>query len=186
MTNIIEAVSSIFSTFLDDDPKPLINVGEVTDLWKYLVFIEDLIIVEQIGKNMSTDTELLELLHEAISICKAQSDRIKKVMHTEGIALPSLPEDKPHSKPDAVPNGAKLTDEEIATILAAKLLLASRESSRSMTEAIRTDLGAMWGNFLFEQAKFGAKLKTTMRKRGWLKVPPAYNSPGVPEQSGQT
>jgi hypothetical protein len=30
--------------------------------------------------------------------------------------------------------------------------------------------------------KFGTSLKNTMRKRGWIKVPPYYYPPGMPKQ----
>ncbi|CAM3872079.1 DUF3231 family protein [Marinicrinis lubricantis] len=177
MTNIFEAVSGIFQTLNAPEPKPSMHVGEVMDVWKYLGLIEEIIVFEQIGRNMTTDKDLLELLDEAIKMCSAQSDRLKMLMETEGIPQPDLPEDKPRSEANAVPMGVKLTDTEIANILSAKLLVTVMECARNMTECVRNDIGAMWANFFYEQAKLGARAKTMMRKNGWLKIPPAYSPP---------
>ncbi|MCA0757063.1 DUF3231 family protein [Paenibacillus sp. N4] len=180
MTNVLEAVTHIFSNLVDNEPEPPINVGEVMDLWKYLAFIEEATVIEQVSRNTTIDPELLKILDQAINICSSQSERIQKFMKSSGIPIPPLPADKPNSDADAVPMGVKMTDEEIVNILAAKLLLATRECSRSMMEAIRVDIGLMWSNFFYEQAKFGAVLKSKMRARGWLKNPPAYFPPGTP------
>jgi len=38
----------------------------------------------------------------------------------------------------------------------------------------------MWAGFIMEHTKFGAELKTKMRERGWIKIPPQYFPPGLP------
>jgi hypothetical protein len=180
MTSILEAVNNLIKTFVDDEPKPPLHVGEVMDVWKYLVFIEEAIVLEQVGRNTTTDSDLLALLNDAVALCSVHSNQLKKFMEEEGIPIPPLPEDKPRSSPNAVPMGAKMSDDEIANILSAKLLLAFKECARSMTETFRNDVGLMWAGFILEHAKFGAELKTKMRERGWIKVPPPYFPPGIP------
>ncbi|MBB6635048.1 DUF3231 family protein [Cohnella thailandensis] len=182
MANVMEAVTQIFKTLVNDQPEPPIHAGEVMDLWKYAAYIEEAIVLEQIGRNTTIDNDLLKLLDEAVTICSAQSERIQKMMEEFGIPIPPMPSDKPKSEAGAVPAGARMTDDEIANILAAKLLLVTKECCRSMLEAVRSDLGLMWANMLYEQAKFGANLKVKMRERGWLKSPPAYYPPGAPNQ----
>jgi Protein of unknown function (DUF3231). len=182
MANVLEAVTQIFKTLVNDQPEPPIHAGEAMDIWKYVTYIEEAIVLEQIGRNTTTDNDLLKLLDEALTICSAQSERLQTAMEGFGILIPPLPSDKPRSEAGAIPPGAKMTDDEIANILAAKLLLVTKECCRSMLEAIRSDLGLMWANMLYEQAKFGADLKVKMRERGWLKSPPTYHPPGVPSQ----
>ncbi|TVY07362.1 DUF3231 family protein [Paenibacillus cremeus] len=182
MTTVFESVKEIFSQLVDDEPEPPINVGEVMDLWKYILFIDEAKVLEQIARNTTTDTELLNLIEDAIQICNSQTKRIKQLMEELGVPIPALPEDKPKSESSSIPMGVKLTDNEIAVMLAAKLLQSTKECSRSMMEAIRFDLGLMWANFFYEQSKLGAVLKSKMRKRGWIKYPPAYHPPGMPDQ----
>jgi hypothetical protein len=40
----------------------------------------------------------------------------------------------------------------------------------------------MWTEFFLEWTAIGATVKTLMRKRGWLKVPPYYYTPGSPQR----
>jgi hypothetical protein len=107
LTGLFESVTSILKTFVDLEPQAIAgpesvpeqesgpkvssHVGEVMNVWKYLVLNEEAMVIQQIGRNTTTDSDLLELL-----------------------------------------------------------------------------------------GKYGAKLKTKMRERGWLKLPPAYHPPGLP------
>jgi hypothetical protein len=44
------------------------------------------------------------------------------------------------------------------------------------------DVGIMFAGFQAEMLKYGASLKTLMRKRGWIKIPPYYVPNGLPTQ----
>jgi hypothetical protein len=44
------------------------------------------------------------------------------------------------------------------------------------------DVGLMWTEFLQNNIVFGAPLKEMMERRGWLKQPPFYHPPGLPNQ----
>ncbi|RIX51523.1 DUF3231 family protein [Paenibacillus nanensis] len=177
MANLLEAIQEIFGKLVDREPEPPINVGEVMDLWKYFIFIQEAIVLEQVSKNTTLDEELSKLLKQALDICHSHSERIKKVLKEQGIPIPASPGDKPDLRAESIPLGVRLNDAEIAKILAAKLLQSTKECSRSMMEAIRFDLGLMWANFFYEHAKLGAVLKSKMRNRGWIEYPPAYQGP---------
>jgi hypothetical protein len=49
-------------------------------------------------------------------------------------------------------------------------------------DAVRSDIAMIWLEFHSEFVTFGATLKTLMRKRGCLEVPPYYYPPGSPER----
>ncbi|UYG95384.1 hypothetical protein [Cytobacillus firmus] len=85
---------------------------------------------------------------------------------------------KPRSEPNTVPLGVKLTDNEITNGLAFKLVTSSQHCAKGKADAVRNDAGKMWIEFFLEWAMFGGTLKTIMRKRGWIKVPPYYFPPG--------
>lgn len=124
------------------------------------------------------DEELLKLLNQALELVNPNPNASRNKMKEQGIPMPYTPGDKPSSQANSVPMGMKMNDDEIANILAAKLLQSTKECSRSMMEAIRFDLGLIWANFYYEQAKLGATLKSKMRNRGWVKLPPPYHPPG--------
>lgn len=84
--------------------------------------------------------------------------------------------------PNAVPLGAKLTDNEIANSLTVKAVANTLACSKGAAESLRNDVGLMFVQFFGEKIVFGANLKSLMRKRGWVKVPPYYYPPGLPSQ----
>ncbi|MCI3920401.1 DUF3231 family protein [Paenibacillus sp. TRM 82003] len=180
MVNILESVSGALKTLTDDEPKHPLHVGEVMSLWFYLTALEEMLNVEAVGKNTTVDDELKELLKEALEICNSQAARIKNFMISEGIPLPPLSEQKPESEPNAIPLGAKFTDDEIANMISIKVAGAVVQCATGMAQSIRNDVGMLWGGLMTEYIPFGTKLKTKMRYRGWIKVPPYYYPPGSP------
>jgi hypothetical protein len=102
-------------------------------------------------------------------------------MKTEGIPLPEVTAPKPKSEPNDVPLGVKLTDDEIANGVAFKSIQLLQLCGKSQADAVRNDLALIWLGFYSDLVTAGATLKTLMRKRGWLKVPPYYYPPGSPE-----
>ncbi|MFC4767927.1 DUF3231 family protein [Effusibacillus consociatus] len=93
-----------------------------------------------------------------------------------------MTESKPKSEPNAVPTGVKLTDEELANGVALKITSAITMCGTGLIQAVRNDVGMMWFEFQTEHVIYGANLKALMRKRGWIKVPPYYYPPGLPNQ----
>ncbi|MDQ0242759.1 hypothetical protein J2S09_000295 [Bacillus fengqiuensis] len=53
---------------------------------------------------------------------------------------------------------------------------------KGQADAVRNDVAIMWLKFYINIVTFGTTLKTLMKKRGWLKVPPYYYPPGMPKQ----
>ncbi|MUK90521.1 DUF3231 family protein [Ornithinibacillus sp. L9] len=182
MPNPFEAVWNILKTTLDNtnEPKSPLNVIEIGDCWKYVSVIEEFIRYEEIGLNTSTDDEVIELLNDVIKTCESQVKRITTFMRDEGIPLPEVASAKPKSNSKEIPLGVKLTDDEITNGIAFKLLTCMQTCAKGQADAIRNDVSIMWLQFYSEWVTLGTTLKTLMRKRGWLKVPPYYYPPGSP------
>lgn len=102
-------------------------------------------------------------------------------MVEEGIPLSKTSETRPKSDPNSIPLGAKMTDDEIANFISIKIATNIVMCATNMSQSIRNDMGLMWARFQAEKMVFGMELKTAMRKRGWLKVPPYYYPPGAPK-----
>ncbi|MDR6121074.1 hypothetical protein QFZ87_000671 [Bacillus sp. SLBN-46] len=81
-----------------------------------------------------------------------------------------------------LPLGVKLTDNELANGIAFKLVTCLQACSKGQADSVRNDVGILWLQYYLEWATFGTTLKTLMRKRGWLKVPPYYYPPGLPQK----
>nr|WP_255639799.1 DUF3231 family protein [Aquibacillus saliphilus] len=165
-----------------DEPKTPLHIIEVGDCWKYVTMVEEFIRYEEIGLNTSTDDEIKEMLTDAIKVCESQVKRLSQFMREEGISLPDVTSSKPNSDSKEVPLGVKLTDNEISNGIAFKLVVCMQACAKGQGDSLRNDMGLLWLNFYSEWVTFGTTLKTLMKKRGWIKVPPYYYPPGYPNQ----
>ncbi|MCY9659701.1 DUF3231 family protein [Paenibacillus chondroitinus] len=182
MTNILETVLDVMKTLVDNEPKPPLHIGEAMTCWTYLTMLEEEIASVQIGLNTTTDIELLDALHGSMEIATAQSNIIRDFMLREGVSLPPVSEKKPQSDPLTIPMGVKLTDDEIANALSIKVVANYMMCATGAVQSVRNDVGFMFASFQAEKLKYGASLKTLMRKRGWMKIPPYYVPNGLPTQ----
>ncbi|MBG9451170.1 hypothetical protein ABE67_18160 [Cytobacillus firmus] len=184
MPNPLEAIFNMLRIAFDNtnEPKSPLHVIEVGDMWTYLTLVEEFIRYEEIGLNTTSDDEVKEMLTDVVKICESQVKRLSTFMRKEGIPLPDVTSAKPHSAPNEIPLGVKLTDDEITNGVAFKLVTCSTACAKGQADSVRNDAGNMWTEFFLEWTIFGATLKTLMRKRGWLKVPPYYYAPGTPKR----
>lgn len=183
MSNPLEAVWNMLKISIDttNEPKSTLHIIEAGDVWTYLTLMVEFIRYEETGLNTTTDDEVREMLNDVIQLCESQVQRLNEFMKKEGIPLPDATAAKPNSDPNDIPLGVKLTDDELANGVAFKLVTCLQACSKGQADSIRDDVGVMWLQFYLEWAMFGSTLKTLMRKRGWLKVPPYYYPPGSPK-----
>ena len=181
MTGIIETIGEIIKSFNDEEKKPPLHIGEAMTLWTALTAFQEARALYQASLNMTTDGELIHVLQNAVKASKSDYELIKKKMIKEGVPLPAMNEDKPKSSPGAVPEGVKLTDDEIANLISVKIAFAITFCAQSISTSTRTDIGLLFLQIQTELMKFAIPLKNLMKARGWLKEPPAYHPPGAPE-----
>jgi hypothetical protein len=180
VNNVFEALSDVVKSLVDEEPKPPLHVGEAMSCWTYLTILEEAVMLEQVGLNTTTDPELKQFLEKTMAAASSQARRLKDFLQREGVPLPPVSEPKPLSNPNAVPLGAKLTDDEIANVVSVKLAGSITTCATSASQSTRNDVGMMFIEFQHETMVYGTMIKTLMRKRGWLKVPPFYYPPGSP------
>ncbi|MCM3760996.1 DUF3231 family protein [Alkalihalobacillus oceani] len=176
----VEALTKVLHSLHDDESKPPLHVGEVMTLWTYLALLEEAIVLEQIYLNTTEDTELEELLKKIQNKCNDQVTKLKEFLQQEGVPFPPAAEQKPYSEARAIPVGAKMSDSEIASAISAKMAALITLCATGISQAIRNDVSMMLLKFQIEAVNISAILKSSMKKRGWLKVPPAYSPPGSP------
>lgn len=183
MPNVLESITDVLKSFVDEEPKPALHVGEVMSCWTYLTILEGAVAIEQQGLNMTTDPELRDFLEKAMAGASSQARRLTDFLQREGVQLPPASEPKPYSNPNAVPLGAKSTDSEIANAVSLKLAASITTCATAAAQSIRNDVGLMFVEFQNEVMTYGVMAKTMMRKRGWLKIPPYYYPPGAAQDS---
>jgi hypothetical protein len=179
--DLLQALKSVVQSFINDENKTPLHIGEAMGCWMFLALVGETQVQTESGINSTTDLELRKALHEAVDMLRSENERISAFMRSEGIPLPPLSESKPISDPSSVPLGVKLTDKELANSLKKKISMAITNISQAAAQSLRTDVSLMWAEFMQEHITFLTTFKSLMRKRGWLKVPPPYNPPGLPQ-----
>lgn len=182
MVNVLETTIDTLQSWINQEKNTPLHVGEVMGCWIYLAGLELAKTTVQAGINTTTDAELKALLEEDMELGTSQRKRLHEFMLKESITLPPAPEDMPSSDPSAIPLGVKLTDDVIANELSLKIVSLILRAASITTESIRNDVGVLFTQFQAEKLAFAAKLKHTMKKRGWLRIPPYFIPPGT-EQS---
>ncbi|WP_245799146.1 DUF3231 family protein [Virgibacillus siamensis] len=182
MPNPFEAAIKLLKTMVDDEPKPPLHVGETYYCWLYTATMNEAQNYMLTALNTTTDDELLKVLKKSSEQCKSQAKQMEDFLKKEGAPIPTVAESKPNSNPKDVPLGVKLTDGEIANGISVKTAYAVSLSATAAAQAIRTDVSIIFSEFLAEKSLFGAEMKVLMRKRGWIKVPPYYYPPGMPQK----
>jgi hypothetical protein len=182
MQNIFEAVFDYLKTTYDNEPKPRPHIGEAMGCWLYYTALAEEVPVIEASLNTTTDAELINFLNKSKKLGEHQKNILKGFMINEGIPLSQTSESKPKSDPNSVPLGTKMTDEEIANFLSAKIATNIVMCATNTSQSIRNDIGLMWARFQGEKMVLGMELKIAMRKRGWIKAPPYYYPPGAPSK----
>ncbi|MEH7388499.1 DUF3231 family protein [Bacillus sp. JJ1521] len=182
MTNPLESVIAMIKNFVDEEPEPPLHVGEVMDLWTAYTAFNEAHVLYQVGLNTTTDTDLKHALQSAYNSSNADSKKIEKFLMNEGVPLPTLSSPKPLSNPDSIPEGVKMTDIEIANLIAVKIATATTFCAQALSKSVRTDVGLLFFEMQVNLMRYAAPFRNLMKQRGWLKVPPSYLPPGSPER----
>lgn len=182
--NLIQKFSGALKVLqnLVDGEKEFMHVGEVMACWTYLAFVENIIAHEEIGLNTTTNPELKDILQEGLKTAKDHEKQMMDFLKSEGVSLPSAPESKPQSDPNAIPLGAKFTDDELINTININFIIAADMCAAAASQSLRADIGLMFIKFQTDKLALGFKSKDLMKKKGWLKYPPIYQPPGSPQQ----
>ncbi|QFT87536.1 hypothetical protein FIU87_02630 [Bacillus sp. THAF10] len=180
MTKMYEAFAAVLKNFVDEEPKPHLHVGEVMDLWTAHTAFREAHSLYQIGLNTTTDSDLKNVLENALKGSYADTEMLEDFLVKEGVPLPLASIKKPISQSDAIPEGVKLTDDEIANLIAVKIAASITFCAQAASKSIRTDVGLIFVKMQFVLMEFAAPLKNLMKSRGWLRIPPYYIPPGSP------
>ncbi|NHW36813.1 DUF3231 family protein [Paenibacillus aceris] len=176
MTSAINTIKSLF----DDEPKDPLHVGEVMACWIYLGGLLEAKAFVESAINTTVDMQLRKVLEEDQQIGHSQIQRLQSFMINEGVTLPPSPESKPKSDPNAIPLGVKFTDDELANLLSIKIVTLIVNAATGSAQSVRNDVALLFTQFQAEKMVFGANVKSMMRERGWIKIPPYYYPPGAP------
>ncbi|NHN29089.1 DUF3231 family protein [Paenibacillus agricola] len=174
--NLLEILKDAINPFTDGE-KPPLHVGEVMNLWFFLTATEQTLRGEQVSYNIVQDHELKEKLQDVINnVHEPILKELTQFLKEEGVPLPQSTPEKPIGDYRSVPEGAKLSDEEVANLLMFNIILGITYACRGMTESVRPDVAAMFGKYQITKIAFSVTLKELAAKKGWLRIPPYFDA----------
>ncbi|GAA4851675.1 DUF3231 family protein [Paenibacillus vulneris] len=158
---------------LSGNPKdePL-HYGEIHDLWQFSMKAKGCVSVCRAYQYHAGDKDLKRLLSDIIDQAELESSECDAILTKNGIApSPALPQ-RPEAKLEDIPVGARLTDPEIASLIAVENSAGLVACSQVMGTCIREDVGALFGKYHATKAFLGLKILRMSKEKGWLVPPP--------------
>lgn len=158
------------------------HIGEAFNVWTYYVAVKEARTICLMMHNHTNDTELKETMEHFINeVLEPQIKQVTDFLRNEGIEMPPGTGDKAKANEQAIPPGAKMTDNEIANMLIVKLNGLLMFCFNGLFSALRDDISAMFYNFEGHVLAQSYTVKKMMQKRGWIRIPPFfYASSGTP------
>ncbi|SES01285.1 Protein of unknown function [Gracilibacillus ureilyticus] len=150
------------------------HYGEVFATWSYLLTAKGLVAGFQTKLNHAGDDDLKKLLQEAIDGSQQEIKQIETLLKENGIGLPPTPAERPNTRLEDIPAGARFLDPEIAASLSASIAAGLVACSQIMGQSIREDIAMMFGQFHTSKATLGGKVLRLNKEKGWLIPPPLH------------
>jgi hypothetical protein len=174
--NLLESLLGL----LNKEAKPL-HVGEVMNLWKIMTALTDGHTLLLILLNHASDAELKRYLESFTKdFEEAWMKRLAEFMQNEGIPLPPASSGHPKADQSEIPLGAKFTDREIASMIAAKELTRTALVQGAILDTLHYGLAKMLMELELAAYRQAFVLRELMEQRGWVSAPPAWNQGSRP------
>lgn len=176
--NVVELFTDAIKPYLDGE-KPPLNAGEVMNLWFYMAATQQTMRGEQVSVNTVEDPELREKLVDVIENVHGPILRdLTEFMRKENIPMPETTPEKPVADYRSIPEGGKLTDAEVASLLSFNIVLGINYACRGLTESVRPDVAALFAKLQMKKMMFSITLKDMLKRKGWLQTPPPFRPIG--------
>ncbi|MFP7494519.1 DUF3231 family protein [Terribacillus saccharophilus] len=156
-----------------DEP---LHYGEVYGLWTFVLTGNKMIANHQMLLNHVGDDDLKKLMIATIEGAQAEVKQVSEILKANGIALPPAAPEPPKVDLESIPVGARFIDPDVAATASASVAAGLVSCSTMMGQAIREDIGMMFGQFHTNGAMLGAKYLKLMKEKGWLIPPPLHQN----------
>lgn len=160
---------------LSGNPKdePL-HYGEVFDIWAFSTKAKGCVSVYRAYNFHAGDKDLKKILDDLINQAELEVAECDSILTSNGIASsPDLPA-RPEAKLAEIPVGARITDQEIASLIASDTAASMVACSQIMGKSVREDVGALFGKYHVTKAALGLKILQLTKSKGWLVPPPLH------------
>ncbi|NHN31212.1 DUF3231 family protein [Paenibacillus agricola] len=152
-----------------DEP---MHYGEIYAVWQFSAAAKGCISMNRAFLNHAGDKDLKKILAAIIDQAELEISECDTMLTHNGFTpSPSLPA-RPEVKLEEIPLGARFTDQEIATIIAADTSVGLVACSQIMGSSIREDIIALFTKYHMTKGTIGLKILKMSKDKGWLVPPP--------------
>ncbi|WP_144939617.1 DUF3231 family protein [Paenibacillus sp. 32O-W] len=158
---------------LSGNPKeePL-HYGEIYDVWSFSMKAKGCSSVYRAYSFHAGDKDLKAILNDLIGQAELEAKECDAILTNNDIVpSPALPE-RPETKLADIPMGARISDQEIAALIAADNAASMVACSQIMGKSIREDIGALFAKYHATKTALGLRLLEMNKAKGWLVPPP--------------
>jgi hypothetical protein len=150
------------------------HYGEIFDVWSLSSKAKISLSCYQAYLNHAGDKDLKEILRDMINQSKLEIKECDTLILDNALApAPALP-DRPETKTEEIPVGARFTDQEIAAHIAADTTMGLIACSQAMGMSTREDIGALFAKYHATKTTLGARILRMNKEKGWLIPPPLH------------
>ncbi|WP_310828637.1 DUF3231 family protein [Paenibacillus pedocola] len=148
------------------------HYGEIYGVWQASMVAKGALSCYRAFLYHAGDNDLKKILNTMIDQAELEISECDSLLAEQGLASAPVYPNRPETKLEDIPVGARFTDPEIAAKLAADNAAGLVACSQMMGQSIREDIGALFGKYHLTKAGIGLKVLHLSKKKGWLIPPP--------------
>lgn len=152
-----------------DEP---MHFGEIFCVWQCSMMAKGSLSCYQAYLNHAGDKDLKKMLDDLIDQAKLEIKECDTLLTVNGIVPAPILPDRPPVKLEDIPAGARFTDPEIASKIAADNATGLVACSQAMGQSIREDITALFAKYHLNNSVLGLRILQMNKDKGWLIPPP--------------
>ncbi|MFT8318443.1 MAG: DUF3231 family protein [Sporolactobacillus sp.] len=161
---------------LTDNDEPPVHAGEAMACWIYQTQLDGVLGYCEIALNLTQDKDALSILNESKRLGMIHKKKLDDFMKAENIPSSDGYTQKASINANSVPSAIKQSDKDIINTVQINLIVAFGMTATAVSQCLRVDLQILFFEIMTDVMLFGQEILKTSKKRGWLRIPPAYQS----------
>lgn len=174
LTTLMNSGRTLMGILSGNPQNEPMHYGEVFGIWSYLATTKGLLVGYQTFINHTGDKDLKNFLEDLTQSMRQEIRQVEDLLKVNSVGLPPSPPERPVASLESIPVGARFNDPEIAAGVSRDIAAGLITCSQIMGQAIREDIGMMFGQFHTAKAQFGGRLLRINKEKGWLVPPPLH------------
>lgn len=151
------------------------HAGEIYHLWTYLLNTKEYLVVVQVFRNHTEDSDLQNILDDLTENSLVDEEQqVETILKEAGIRLPAAPPNRPNVESQDIPAGARFHEPEIVSFVQKELLVSKFYCSYLMSVLVDETFRTLFADFHAQKEEYDSKLNDLKKTKGWAQSPPVH------------